>query len=58
MTCGRSSVRCPGRVIPKIIIKMVQTAPLLGMQYLGYEFNSTTRLYIRPGSGTIKISWE
>ena len=40
----------PDRVIPKAVIKMVQTASLLGMQALDYEFDSAARLSKRPRS--------
>ena len=40
----------PGQVIPKNIIKMVQTASLHCMHALGYEFNSAARLSKRQGS--------
>ena len=35
---------CPGRVIPKIMIKMVHTASLLGTQCVKVEFDSTAWL--------------
>ena len=34
----------PSRVIPKTIIKMVQTASLLGMHVLGLELDSAAQL--------------
>ena len=37
-------------VTPKTIIKMLQTASLLGMQVLGSEFGCATHLWERPGS--------
>ena len=40
----------PGRVIPKTIIKMVQTASLHGTHVLELEFDSAARLSKRPGS--------
>ena len=39
-----------GRVIPKTIIKMVQTASLHGTHALGLEFGSAARLSKRSGS--------
>ena len=39
-----------GRVIPKTIIKMVQTASLHGMHVLGLEFGSAAQLSKRLGS--------
>ena len=39
-----------GRVIPKTIIKMVQTASLHGTHALGFEFGSAALLSKRPGS--------
>ena len=47
---GKAAGSIPGRVIPKTIIKMVQTASRIGTHALGLEFDSAARLSKRPGS--------
>ena len=49
LSCGR----CPSWVIPKTIIKMVQTVPLVGTKALGWEFDSV-KLFM--GTCPFKIS--